>query len=87
LEVLREHCQAIGRPYEQLEKTLVYYLHITLEGLDGTHSPQAAIDTLADLAAEGFDHVILGNITDPKTFDLLATRIIPAIEGVAVSGR
>src|SRR5437764_10865569 len=29
LDILREHCQALGRPYEQIEKTLVYYLHIT----------------------------------------------------------
>ena len=52
LDILREHCQALGRPYEQIEKTLVYFLHITSDGRNSTLSPQAAIDCLADLASE-----------------------------------
>ena len=44
LSILRDHCQALGRPYEQIEKTLVYFLHITRDGRKGTFGPQAAID-------------------------------------------
>src|SRR5437588_10868896 len=58
LDILREHCQALGRPYEQIEKTLVYFLHISSDGRADTVSPQAAIDCFAGLAAEGFDQVI-----------------------------
>ncbi|HEY6409408.1 MAG TPA: LLM class F420-dependent oxidoreductase [Ktedonobacteraceae bacterium] len=87
LDILREHCQALGRPYEQIEKTLVYYLHITCDGRNDTLSPQAAIDCFADLAAEGFDQVIMANVADQETFDLLETRIIPVVETIPVAGR
>lgn len=89
LEVLREHCQALGRSYEQIEKTLVYLMHLTRDGRNGTFSPQAAIDCFADLAAEGFDQVIMiiPNVTDLECFDLLASNIIPEVERIPVAGR
>jgi F420-dependent oxidoreductase-like protein len=89
LDILREHCQALGRPYEQIEKTLVYFLHISRDGRNGTLSAQAAIECFADLAAEGFDQVIviMPNVTDLECFDLLASRIIPEVERIPVTGR
>jgi alkanesulfonate monooxygenase SsuD/methylene tetrahydromethanopterin reductase-like flavin-dependent oxidoreductase (luciferase family) len=88
LDVLREHCQQLQRPYEHIEKTLVYFLHLSRDGSDDTLSPQAAIDCFADLAAEGFDQVIMviPNITDPTCFDLLST-IVPQVERIPVAGR
>ncbi|HTD20254.1 MAG TPA: hypothetical protein VK667_12065 [Ktedonobacteraceae bacterium] len=52
-----------------------------------TLSPQAAIDCLADLTSEGFDQIIMPNVTDQDLFDLLATRIIPVVETITVAGR
>lgn len=73
--------------YEQIEKTLVYFVHISRHGRNGALSPQAAIDCFAGLAAEGFDHVIMANVMDMDLFDLLATQIIPAVESLPVAGR
>jgi F420-dependent oxidoreductase-like protein len=89
LDVLREHCGTLGRPYEQIEKTLYYWMHITRDGRDGTISPQAAVDTLAGWAAEGFDQaiILMPNVTDLEPFDLLAERIIPEVERIPVAGR
>lgn len=89
LGILREHCQALGRPYAQIEKTLVYFLHISRHSNNGTLSPQAAIDCLADLAAEGFDQVImiLPNANHLEFFDLLGSWIIPEVEHMPVAGR
>jgi F420-dependent oxidoreductase-like protein len=89
LEVLREHCRAVGRPYEEIEKTLYYWMHITRDGRDGTLNPQAAIEALAGWAEEGFDQVIilLPNVTDLEPFDLLAGEIIPEVERTPVAGR
>jgi F420-dependent oxidoreductase-like protein len=85
LAVLREHCEALQRPYEQIEKTLTTVLHITRDGRGGTLSPQAAIDKLAGFAEDGFDHVIftMPNVTDIEPFDVLATSIIPVVEKMA----
>ena len=89
LDILRKHCQELHRPYEQIEKTLVYFLHLSADGSPGTLSPQAAIDCFAGLADEGFDQVImvLPNMTDPDCFDLLGSKIVPEVEHMQVAGR
>lgn len=89
LDCLHEHCQALGRPYDQIEKTLVYFLHITQDGRNGSLSPQAAIDCFGSLAGEGFDQVIvvMPNMIDLEPFDLLGSRIIPEVEKIPVAGR
>ena len=89
LDVLRAHCQALGRPYHEIEKTLFYWVHLTSDGRDGTLGPAAAIDYFARLAAEGFDQVIvrMPNVTEVEPFDLLATKIMPAVAQMIPDGR
>jgi F420-dependent oxidoreductase-like protein len=89
LAVLRDHCQSLGRPYEEIEKTTLGYLAITRDGRNDTLSPNAAIDQFAPLAEMGIDHAIftLLNATDLEAFDILATQIIPEVEKMRVAGR
>src|SRR5205823_2709649 len=49
LDVLREHCQAVGRPYEQIEKTTLDVLRISRDGRNDTMTPAAALDFFAEL--------------------------------------
>src|SRR6266567_4728831 len=44
LDVLREHCATLNRPYEQIEKTTLDSLVITKDGRNGSLNAQAAID-------------------------------------------
>lgn len=90
LDILREHCETLGRPYEQIEKTAHdVLLRITRDGRNGSLSPAAAIDHFAKQAAAGIEHTImsLADINDPELFELLATEIIPAVEKLPVVGR
>jgi hypothetical protein len=89
VHVLRDHCQSVGRPYEQIEKTTLDIPHITRNGRNGTLSPSQAIDGFAQLAAIGIDQAIfsLPNVADLEPFDVLATHIIPAVENIPVAGR
>jgi F420-dependent oxidoreductase-like protein len=90
LAVLREHCEAVGRPYDQIEKTAYsHQLQLTRDGRAGSLSPTAAIESFATLAQLGIDQVIvsLANVVEPEPFDLLATDIIPAVEQLPVAGR
>jgi F420-dependent oxidoreductase-like protein len=89
LEVLREHCERIGRPYEQIEKTTLDSLHLTRDGRNGSLTPAAAIEYFAELAALGIDQAIfsLRNVSDLEPFDLLATEIIPEVNKIPVAGR
>jgi F420-dependent oxidoreductase-like protein len=89
LDVLRDHCQSIGRPYEEIEKTTLDHIAITRDGRNDTLSPNAAIERFAALAEMGIDQAIfsLFNVTDIEAFDVLATQIIPEVEKIRVAGR
>jgi F420-dependent oxidoreductase-like protein len=89
LDVLREHCQAVGRPYEQIEKTTLDVVHITRDGRNGTMNAAAAIDYFGSLASLGIDQAIFSmpNVTEAEPFEVLATQIIPEVEKIKVAGR
>jgi len=89
LDVLRDHCQSIGRPYEEIEKTTLDVIPLTRDGRNGSTTPAAAIEHFANLAAMGIDQAIFSmpNVYDLEPFDLLATEIVPAIEKIQVAGR
>lgn len=89
LDILREHCQTLGRPYEQIEKTTLDSVKLTRDGRDGSTTPAAMVDFYAELASIGIDQGIfsLQNVTDPEVFDILATDVIPQVERIVVAGR
>ena len=89
LGVLREHCQNIGRPYEQIEKTTLSSFNLTRDGRNGTTTPAAMLEELAQLAALGVDQAIfsLQNVYDLEPFDLLANEVVPAAAKIQVAGR
>jgi F420-dependent oxidoreductase-like protein len=89
LDVLREHCQTLGRPYEQIEKSSLGGLYVSRNGGNGTRTPAEAIAYFQWLARLGFDQAIvnLPNVSDPDIFDLLAKDVIPAALDIPVAGR
>jgi F420-dependent oxidoreductase-like protein len=89
LDVLRHHCQDVGRSYEEIEKTTLDSLHISSEPREGTMTPAAVLDYLSSLAAMGIDQAIFSmpNVSNLEPFDLLATEIIPEAAKIRVAGR
>ena len=89
LEVLQEHCERLGRPYEEIEKTSLDSLRLTRDGRDGSTSPAAFLDQLNTLAELGFDQAIfsLQNVHDLEPFDVLATEVVPEAEKIIPAGR
>ena len=89
LGVLRQHCQTVGRPYEQIEKTTLSSFNLTRDGRNGSTTPAALLEELAQLAALGIDQAIfsLQNVYDIEPFDLLANEVVPAAEKIQVAGR
>jgi F420-dependent oxidoreductase-like protein len=89
LEVLQEHCERLGRPYAEIEKTSLDTLRLSRDGSNGTLTPQAAIDRFGELAGLGIDHALFNtpDVHDPAFFDLLATEIIPEVSKITPAGR
>lgn len=89
LDVLRGHCEAEGRPYEEIEKTSLDRMEVSTSGKEGTISPQQAIDYFGHIAEMGFDHALIsmGNVSQPDAFEVFREEIVPAVHGMSVAGR
>lgn len=89
LNVLREHCETVGRPYAEIEKTTLSTLNVTRDGRDGSITPAQAVEQFAGLAALGIDHAIFNTprVHEPEFFDIMGTEVIPEVEKLAVAGR
>ena len=77
LDVLRQHCEAEGRPYEAIEKTGQYRYNLGENG----ENVQTTIEYLHQAAELGFTqvHGSLTSVSDPRQLDLLAEQVIPAV--------
>jgi F420-dependent oxidoreductase-like protein len=75
LDVLRGHCEAVGRDYDEIEKTVMFHYDLT------TKSPGELIEGLRGLAAMGFQqaHGSLVNAYDTRQFEIFRKEIIPAV--------
>ena len=76
LDILKDHCETLGRDYDTIEKTCLDTAH-----LSGKDTVDSLISRLKDLSAMGFTHAIFNmpdvyEITPLETF---AKEIIPAI--------
>jgi F420-dependent oxidoreductase-like protein len=89
LNVLRDHCKALGRPYEQIEKTTLDTVHITRDGRGDSMRPAQAIEYFRELAAMGIDQAIFNmpNVYDLDVLDLIGDEVIPAVSQIPVAGR
>ena len=81
--ILREHCEAVGRPFEEIERTTLQSTRLSDDGGDRTESPQAAADRFAALAPAGAQQVIVGiqNIEQPGVDDL-AARLVELVHAI-----
>ena len=88
LEVLQAHCQRLGRPYEQIEKTSLDTIRLARDGGDGALTPAAAIDHFGGLAELGIDHALFNTpqAHELEFYDLLA-EIVPEVEKITPAGR
>ncbi|MEO7000960.1 MAG: LLM class F420-dependent oxidoreductase [Ktedonobacterales bacterium] len=88
LDVLREHCDALGRPYSDIEKTTLSTISLSREGREGTMTPDAAVEMFGKLAAMGIDQAIFNSpdVHKPEFFELLA-EVVPQADKIAVAGR
>ncbi|MGX6607619.1 LLM class F420-dependent oxidoreductase [Micromonosporaceae bacterium Da 78-11] len=82
LDVLKQHCEDVGRDYDEIEKTVMFNFD---PGEKGERVGEI-IDGMRDLAAQGFTvaHGGLRNAWDLKQFEIFQKEIIPAAEALGV---
>ncbi len=79
-EVLREHCAAIGRDPEEIERSTLQSVRLAGDG-DRGESPQQVVDRFGELADAGAQHVIfsVADVWKPGTIETLGRDVLPAL--------
>ena len=77
LEVLKGHCQAVDRPYEEIERTSLSTVHLA----EGEMTAAQVIDQCRGLAEVGIQHAIFNmpNVHEIKPLEIFGQQIIPAV--------
>jgi F420-dependent oxidoreductase-like protein len=79
-EVLREHCAAVGRNPDEIERSTLQVVRLAVDGGQG-ESPQQVIDRFGELADAGAQHVIFGvrDVWDPRVIEILGRDVLPGL--------
>jgi hypothetical protein len=74
LEILRQHCDAVGRDYDTIYKTAYYFF-------DPSKGGQRIIDELGALAALGFDAAIgaVAGVWEVAPVEMIGADVIPVV--------
>jgi F420-dependent oxidoreductase-like protein len=74
--VLREHCEAVGRPYEEIERTALVAVDLSAQ------STGQVVDHFGGLAEVGVQHIIMGvaNVDQVDQLDTLAKEVFPGVK-------
>jgi F420-dependent oxidoreductase-like protein len=77
LEVLRRHCEELGRPYDEIERTALDTVHLA----PGAMTASQVIDQCRSLSALGIQHVIFNmpNVHELTPLEVFGREIIPAV--------
>jgi F420-dependent oxidoreductase-like protein len=77
LEILKSHCEAVGRPYNEIEKTALGSVNLAPGGM----TPDEMIELCRSLSQAGIQHLIVNmrNVAEIKPLEIIGEKVIPAI--------
>jgi F420-dependent oxidoreductase-like protein len=80
LAILRQHCNDVGRPYDDIEKTVVTYIKLAPDAMDTAE----VIGICRQLADLGFQHVIFNmpNVHEIEPIKIIGQEVIPQVAGI-----
>jgi alkanesulfonate monooxygenase SsuD/methylene tetrahydromethanopterin reductase-like flavin-dependent oxidoreductase (luciferase family) len=83
-DVLRRHCQVVGRDYDSIEKTLLTTTSVTPDGAGRSLTPDLLVERLGRAAEVGAQHAILGisGADDVSRLELIGHRVVPQLRDV-----
>jgi alkanesulfonate monooxygenase SsuD/methylene tetrahydromethanopterin reductase-like flavin-dependent oxidoreductase (luciferase family) len=75
LEVLREHCDRLGRPYDEIERTVLTSIDLDAE------TPEAVVERLGALGEAGAQHVIVSvrGVADTSRLERIGAEVLPQL--------
>jgi F420-dependent oxidoreductase-like protein len=77
LDILKRHCEDVGRPYEEIEKTALDNVNLSA----GNTTAKQLIERCRKLHELGFQHVIINmpNVSEIKPLEIIGREVIPEV--------
>ena len=77
LDVLRGHCEDVGRNYEEIERTALGTANLS----EGGMTPEDVVDLCREMNEAGIQHLIFNmpNVSEIEPLETFAEKIIPAV--------
>jgi F420-dependent oxidoreductase-like protein len=77
-EVLREHCEAVGRNFDEIERSNLQTIYLARD------SPQQIVDRFGELSDAGAQHIIASvvSIDDPAQLETIGRDILPHLKAL-----
>jgi F420-dependent oxidoreductase-like protein len=77
-EVIREHCAAVGRNPDEIERSTLQNVNLIRE------SPAQVVDRFGELADAGAQHIVLSvaNVIDPQHLETIGREILPQVRAL-----
>lgn len=77
LEVLKRHCDQLGRDYNTIEKTALDTVHLAPDAM----TPAQLIEHCREMSKLGFQHLIFNmpNVSEIKPLETIGREVIPAV--------
>ncbi len=82
-EVLREHCAAVGRDPDEIERSTLQTVRLDLGDGNG-ESPAQVVDRFGELSDAGAQHVVfsLREGWNPRVMEILARDVVPELHAL-----
>jgi F420-dependent oxidoreductase-like protein len=82
--ILREHCAAVGRPFEEIERSTLQFVRVSPTGGDRSQSPSEIVDRFGELADAGAQSVIfsVGNVFETERLEILGRDVFPQLRNL-----
>jgi F420-dependent oxidoreductase-like protein len=73
--ILREHCEAVGRDFDEIERSNLQTINLTRD------TPSQIVDRFGELSDAGAQHVIFSvvDVDDPKHLETIGREIVPQL--------
>ncbi|HZC33701.1 MAG TPA: LLM class flavin-dependent oxidoreductase, partial [Candidatus Bathyarchaeia archaeon] len=73
--VIRQHCEDIGRNYDEIERSTLQTIYLARE------TPAQVVDRFGELADAGAQHIVANvvDVHDPKTLETVGREILPPL--------
>jgi alkanesulfonate monooxygenase len=80
LQVLKNHCEDVGRNYDDIEKTVLMGMRVN----EAARTTDAVLERITAMRKLGVQHVIFGNEkeVDMKALDIIGEKLVPKIHAL-----